>query len=119
MQEVLKALKIQQKLSSAYHPQIDGQTECTNAILEQYLQYYVDYQQSDWSTLLPLVEFAYNNTSWSSTQAMPFFANMGYHPHFSVMIPHLTKTNQAAAAQIQELKDLHSDPKFNIQMALQ
>ena len=54
-QEILKALKIQQNLSTAYHQQTDGQTERTNAILEQYLHCYVDYQQSDWSTLLPLL----------------------------------------------------------------
>jgi hypothetical protein len=118
-QEILKALKIQQNLSTAYRPQTDGQTERTNAILEQYLQCYVDYQQSDWSTLLPLAEFAYNNTSQSSTQVTPFFANMGYHPRFSVTVPRVTKTNQSAAERIQELKDLHADLKFNIQIALE
>jgi len=75
-QEVLKVFKVQQNLSTAYHLQTDGQTEFTNAILEQYLQCYVDYQQSDWSSLLPLAKFAYNNTAQSSTQVMPFFANM-------------------------------------------
>ena len=119
MQEVLKALKIQQKLSSAYHPQIDGQTECTNAILEQYLQSYIYYQQSDWSTLLPWAKFAYNNTSQSSTQVSPFFANMGYHPRFSVTVPRASKTNQSTTDQIQQLEDLHTDLKFNIQMALE
>jgi len=118
-QEILKALKIQQNLSTAYRPQTDGQTERTNAILEQYLRCYVDYQQSDWSTLLPLAEFAYNNTSQSSTQVTPFFANMGYHPRFSVTVPRVTKTNQSAAERIQELKDLHADLKFNIQIALE
>ena len=36
-------------------------------ILEQYLQVYVNYQQDDWVNLLPLAEFAYNNTSHSMT----------------------------------------------------
>jgi transposase InsO family protein len=118
-QEVLKALKVQQKLSIAYHPQTDGQTECTNAILEQYLKCYIDYQQSDWSTLLPLAEFAYINTSQSSTQVTPFFANMGYQLLFSVTVPRTSKTNQSTTDWIQELKDLHADLKFNIQMALE
>ena len=41
----------------------DGQTERVNQILEQYLRIYINYQQNDWVPLLPLAEFAYNNTS--------------------------------------------------------
>lgn len=118
-QEVLKALKIQQNLSTAHHQQTDGQTERTNAILEQYLRCYVDYQQSDWSALLPLAEFSYNNTAQSSTQVSPFFANLGYHPRFSVTIPRITKSNQPATDRLKALKELHADLKFNIQMALE
>jgi len=60
-------LGIKSNLSTAYHPETDGKTECVNQILEQYLQVYVNYQQDDWVNLLPLAEFAYNNTSHSAT----------------------------------------------------
>jgi hypothetical protein len=79
---IFKALHIEQNLSTAFHPRTDGQTERVNSILEQYLRCYIDYQQTNWSTLLPVAEFAYNNTVHSSTKMTPFFANLGYHPRF-------------------------------------
>ena len=48
-------LRIKQKLSMVFHPQTDGQTECQNQTLEQYLRAYVAYQQDDWGTWLPIV----------------------------------------------------------------
>src|SRR6202030_4406462 len=57
-----KALDMKLHFSSRYHPEADGQTERTNQTLEQYLQAYCNYQQDNWSDLLPLAEFAYNNT---------------------------------------------------------
>ncbi|MBW0571990.1 hypothetical protein O181_111705 [Austropuccinia psidii MF-1] len=54
-------LKISRDLSTAFHPEPDGQTERVNQILEEYLQMYVSYHQDDWHTWLPLDEFAYNN----------------------------------------------------------
>ena len=67
-----------------YHPKDDGQTECMNQTLEQYLCIYCNYQQDNWSELLPLAEFAYNNASSATTSVSPFFANKGYHPNITV-----------------------------------
>ncbi|MBW0573384.1 hypothetical protein O181_113099 [Austropuccinia psidii MF-1] len=53
---------ISRDLSTAYHPETDGQTERVNQILEQYLQMNFSYHQEDWNTWLPLGEFAYNNS---------------------------------------------------------
>ena len=61
MEETTKNLGIERQLSPAFHPQKDGQTERTNVILEQYLRAYIHYQQDDWSELLAIAEFAYNN----------------------------------------------------------
>ena len=47
--------------STAYHPKTDGQYERFNAVMEQYLRAYVNYQQDNWVTYLPMVEFAANN----------------------------------------------------------
>ena len=52
-------LKVTCKLSSDYHPQIDGQAERTNQTLKQYLRC-LSYQQDDWADILHFVEFAYN-----------------------------------------------------------
>ena len=69
-----------------YHPEGDGQTERTNQTLEQYLRIYCNYQQDDWSDLLPLVEFAFNNAPSAITGVSPFFANKGYHPDITVYL---------------------------------
>ena len=68
------------KLSSAYHPTTDGQTERTNQTLEKWLRMYISATQDDWAEKLPQAEFCYNNSLNSSTQASPFLLNLGYHP---------------------------------------
>ena len=47
MRELNKMLGIETKLSTAYHPQTDGQTERTNQELEQYLRMYVNHRQNN------------------------------------------------------------------------
>ena len=69
--------------------------------------------------LLPIAEFAYNNTAHSSTKTTPFFANLGYHPKFSVRVPRVTRDNVPVADRVQALKDLHTEMRFNIQSALE
>ena len=49
-------------------------------MLGQYLRCYCSFRQHDWSSLLPLAEFAYNNAEHSATHLSPFFANYGYNP---------------------------------------
>ena len=79
---VTEALVISWNLSTAFHPQMDGQTERANATLEHYLRVYCNYQQDNWEKLLPIAEFCYNNTQTGTTKITPFFANYGYHPEF-------------------------------------
>jgi hypothetical protein len=57
-----EALGTQLNFSTAYHPETDGQTERTNQTLEDMLRMYVMDQQKRWEEILPLVEFAYNNS---------------------------------------------------------
>ena len=45
---------------TAYHLQMDGQTERLNQTLKQYLRHYINYIQNNWALLLPTVQFAYN-----------------------------------------------------------
>ena len=73
-------LRIKRKLSTAFHPQTDGQTERQNQTLEHYLRCYCNYQQNDWAEWLSTAEFAYNNAVHSSTKITPFFALYGQHP---------------------------------------
>jgi len=70
--------------TSSYHPKGDKQTKCTNQTLEKYLHAYCNYQQDNWSELLPLAEFAYNNAPSATTSVFPFFTNKGYHPNIAI-----------------------------------
>jgi len=70
-------LGIQTKLSTAFYPQTDRQTEHMNQELEQYLQFFVDHRQKDWPEWLASSEFAVNNKIHSTTKVSPFMANYG------------------------------------------
>ncbi len=65
-------IKIEQKLSTAYSPQTDSQTERINAQLEHYLRAYVSHAKNHWSRHLPAAEFSYSNACSSSTRQSPF-----------------------------------------------
>ena len=67
-------------LSTAHHPQTDGQTEITHRTIEQILRAYVTPEHDDWATWLPVAEFAYNSSTHSSISTTPFEANYGYKP---------------------------------------
>jgi len=81
-----QALNIKLHFSVGYYPKADSQIEYTNQTLEQYLQTYCNYQQSDWSKLLPLAEFTYNNTPSSTTGMSSFFTNKGYHSNVMICL---------------------------------
>jgi hypothetical protein len=76
----LSLLGIKPRMSTAFHPQTDGQSERLNQTIECYLRSFVNYEQDDWVDLLPMAEFAYNNSAHSATGVSPFYANYGYHP---------------------------------------
>jgi hypothetical protein len=79
-QELYKLLGIKLAMSTAYHPQTDGQMEHVNQVLEGYLRTFTSRQQDDWDDLLPSGEFHYNNSVHSSTQQTPFMVDTGRHP---------------------------------------
>ncbi|XP_059068640.1 uncharacterized protein LOC131859116 [Cryptomeria japonica] len=76
-QTLFSALGTQLNISSAYHPETDGQTERVNQVLEDLLRMYCMDQQYKWEEYLPLVEFAYNNSFQSSIKMAPFEALYG------------------------------------------
>jgi transposase InsO family protein len=78
--ELCRALGIERNISTAYHPQRDGQLERTNQWLEQYLQIYSNYQQDDWAKWLPLAQFVHNAWPSSMTGKTPFELIMGHTP---------------------------------------
>jgi len=79
---------MQLHFTSGYHSKGDGQTKHTNKTLKQYLHVYCNYQQDNWSELLPLVEFAYNNVPSATTSVSLFFTNKRYHLNITVYHKH-------------------------------
>lgn len=75
-----KILQIEHHLSTAFHPQTDGQTERMNSRIEQHLRAYVNFAQDDWVRFLPSTEFAMNNHDTHITGVSPFLAVYGLHP---------------------------------------
>ena len=80
---LLRILRIERRLSTAFHPETDGQTEIVNREMERYLRTYVDYLQKDWKKWLCMAEFARNNAASSTTTVSPFFLNKFYNPRMS------------------------------------
>src|SRR3979490_59951 len=102
--------------TSGYHPKGDGQTEHVNQTLEQYLRVYCNYQQDNWSELLPLAEFTYNNAPNATTGISPFFANKGHHPNITVH-PEQDLTSSRAHEFAMDLGQLHDTLKEQISHA--
>ena len=81
--EFCQRLGIRSSMSTAYHPQTDGQTERVNQSLEQYLRIFSEHRPDDWAKLLSAAEFAYNNAAHESTGLSPFFIEHGWHPRMA------------------------------------
>lgn len=105
--EVCGSLGVQLRLSTAFHPETDGQTERLNATLEQYLRAFVSYQQDDWSRWLPLAEFALNNQESETTKTTPFMANYGYHPKMgNTTLEHGFSDGEEHLKEIRDIQDM-------------
>ncbi|KAG3133833.1 hypothetical protein PI126_g18985 [Phytophthora idaei] len=83
--EVFTLLGTQLSMSTADHPQTDGQTEHVNRVLGDLLKSYAhSFQQ--WSDWLPMAEFAINNSVHASTGHTPFYVNAMRHPRLPSML---------------------------------
>ena len=102
-----KALDMKLHFTSGYHPEGDDQTEWVNQTLEQYLWIYCNYQQDNWSSLLPLAEFAYNAPN-VTTGISPFFTNKGYNPAITIH-PEYNLVSSKAQNFVTDLSELHEE----------
>jgi hypothetical protein len=96
--ELGRLLDYEVALSTAYHPQTDGQTEHLNQELETYLRIYCCSTPLDWVKHLPMAEFVHNHRKHNSHNASPFFLMMGYEPQG---IPHILPNSAIPATEDQ------------------
>ena len=78
--DLLNCLGSRSLMSTAFHPQTDGQTERANRTLEDMLRCFCSDYMDRWDTLLIPLEFAYNDSKHAGTKETPFFLNYGRHP---------------------------------------
>ena len=105
-------------MSTAYHPQTDGQTERTNRTLEDMLRAYVGYDQSDWDKKLTAAEFAYNSAPNASTKHTPFALVYGHNPKTPASFFKLSNdTVQATSEFLKNLDNLTNRAKDNLALA--
>lgn len=81
--EFCQSLGIQRKLSTAHHPQTDGQTEIVNQHIAQRLRPFINHYQDNWSEFLPMVDFAAATLPQESTGMSSFMIERGYEPRVS------------------------------------
>ena len=113
--ELCRTLGILQNISMAYHPQTDGQLECTNQRLEQYLRIFIDYHQQNWASLLPLAQYTLNAWPNATTKKAPF----------ELILGHIPKVHQTARPfkspsvenRLQQLKQAREETKEALQKA--
>ena len=79
-QELMRLQGVQLAMSSAYHPQTDGQTEVVKKSQEHYLRAFAANRPQIWVEWLPLAEFWFNTNFHTSTKLTPFKALFGYPP---------------------------------------
>ena len=108
MKELNRMLGIRTKLSTAFHPQTDGQTERMNQELEQYLQFFIKYKQKDWPEWLAMAEFAVNNKVHMVTKVSPFMANYGREMRMEGDIRRKRKV-ESATEFVQRMKKVHEE----------
>jgi hypothetical protein len=108
-QQVFSRLGSSLHLSTAAHPQTDGQTERHNLLVEECLRSFVAHHQQDWGQVLPLVEFAMNDKVSSATKQTPFFLTHGRHPlaPADLVNPSSTALNLTTAPAVKQWLDRH------------
>ena len=99
--------------STSYHPQTDGQTERMNRVLANMLRHYITPKMDNWDDMLPVLEFAINNSYQDSIKDTPFYANYCKHPRIPDEYPAETLRHMISLAT---LKRRYSRQKSALRM---
>jgi hypothetical protein len=113
---VCDMLGVKQNMSTAFHPQSDGQTERANRVIEEMLRHYVNPHQDDWDTKLAACEFAINSAHQESIGTSPFYLTYGCTPRTPFTV-HLQDKNPAAKQFVQTVQETLGLAKQALQAA--
>ena len=91
MKTLYDKLGITHALTTAYHPQSNGQTERTNQEVKQHLHLFANSQHDNWTSFLPTAEFVLNSHMHTAHQMSPFEVIYGYRPDFTISVGPPTK----------------------------
>ena len=98
------------KFSTAFHPQIDGQTEVVNRSLGNLLRCLVGDHPGTWDLILPTAEFAYNSSVNRTTGKSPFEIVHGFKPRTPIDLiptPALHRVSESAESFATRMHELH------------
>ncbi|KAE8238615.1 hypothetical protein A4X03_0g8821, partial [Tilletia caries] len=107
-QTLVKKLDIQHSMSTAYHPQTDGQVERLNQQLATLLRHTVALDQHDWAERLPSAMMAYNQTIHETTKQRPYMLVFGRLPRI-FPLQFLTSTRAEKESGVDRLLSLHQE----------
>jgi hypothetical protein len=80
---------VKRKLSTAFHPQTNGQSEILDGIVENYLRAFINLEQMNWAKPLPAAMYTYNDSLNHTLKMTPFKAMYGCDP-VSISMPRAT-----------------------------
>lgn len=104
--ELFKLYRVKLHLTTAYHPQSDGQTERVNQCLEMFLRCSVHDSPKSWKSWISLAELWYNSAYHSSLGCSPFKALYGYEPNVGAA-PAVKENTSISVAATMENREAH------------
>jgi hypothetical protein len=116
-QELFKSLKVQLNLSTAYHPETDGQTERVNQCLEQYLRSMTFKEPTKWADWLAAAEWWYNSSYHTTIKMSPFQALYGYAPPQIAEINISCDATPECVTTVQEHEQMMKTLQYNLAQA--
>jgi len=115
--ELYRLLGIQISSSTAWHPQIDRQTEHVNQELDQFLHLFVNKRQDNWYDLLPIAEFQHNNHVHSAMQQPPFLLDTGRIPRMGFELRQDPSSLETVNEFTKRMESTTKEAKFAIRKA--